>query len=99
MKIIIKSLIDIKKLLRNGFFHLFFSNFLIQFMVFGSQMLVAGLISPEDLGRVKILQTIIDVSAIIAGAGLVVAVLKLVPESQNKNTQRFVLQFSLKNAL
>lgn len=86
------------KLLDKGFFHLFFSNFLIQFMVFGSQMLVAGLLLPEDLGRIKVLQTIIDVAAIIAGGGLVVAVLKLVPEISNKTTQRFILQYSLKHA-
>tara|TARA_R110002051_G_scaffold313322_3_gene389311 strand:+ start:1774 stop:3033 length:1260 start_codon:yes stop_codon:yes gene_type:complete len=89
---------EIKKLLEKGFFHLFFSNFLIQFMVFGSQMLVAGLLLPEDLGRIKVLQTIIDVASIIAGGGLVVAVLKMVPETTNKIKQKFVLQYSLKHA-
>lgn len=94
-----KSLIfEIKKLLDKGFFHLFFSNFLIQFMVFGSQMLVAGLLLPEDLGRIKVLQTIIDVASIVAGGGLVVAVLKMVPETSNKTKQKFVLQYSLKHA-
>lgn len=90
--------LEIKKLLEKGFFHLFFSNFLIQFMVFGSQMLVAGLLLPQDFGRIKVLQTIIDVAAIVAGGGLVVAVLKLVPETSNKTTQRFILQYSLKHA-
>jgi len=88
----------IKKLLEKGFFHLFFSNFLIQFMVFGSQMLVAGLLLPEDLGRIKVLQTIVDVASIIAGGGLVVAVLKMVPETSNRTKQKFVLQYSLKHA-
>lgn len=89
---------EVKKLLEKGFFHLFFSNFLIQFMVFGSQMLVAGLLLPEDLGRIKVLQTIIDVASIIAGGGLVVAVLKLVPETLDKVKHYFVLQYSLKYA-
>lgn len=85
-------------LFKKGFFHLFFSNFLIQFMVFGSQMLVAGLLLPEDLGRIKVLQTIVDVASIIAGGGLVVAVLKMVPETSNRIKQKFVLQYSLKHA-
>lgn len=91
-------LIEVKKLIHKGFFHLFFSNFLVQFMVFGSQMLVAGLLLPEDLGRIKVLQTIIDVAAIIAGGGLVVAVLKIVPSTLNKSKHYFVLQYSLKHA-
>ncbi len=90
--------IQFKKLLDKGFFHLFFSNFLIQFMVFGSQMLVAGLLLPEDLGRIKVLQTIIDVASIIAGGGLVVAVLKMVPETSNKTKQKYILQYSLRHA-
>ena len=79
---------EIRKLNRKGFFHLFFSNFLIQFMVFGSQMLVAGLLLPEDLGRIKVLQTIVDIASIIAGGGLVVAVLKMVPETSNRTKQK-----------
>ncbi len=91
--------IQFKKLLDKGFFHLFFSNFLIQFMVFGSQMLVAGLLLPEDLGRIKVLQTIIDVASIIAGGGLVVAVLKMVPETSNKTKQKYIfVQYSLRHA-
>jgi len=89
---------EVKKLLDRGFFHLFFSNFLIQFMVFGSQMLVAGLLLPEDLGRIKVLQTIIDVFSIISGGGLVVAVLKLVPETSVQIKKKFVLQYSLKKS-
>tara|TARA_B110000967_G_C18901733_1_gene576031 strand:- start:10180 stop:11445 length:1266 start_codon:yes stop_codon:yes gene_type:complete len=89
---------EMNTLFKKGFFHLFFSNFLIQFMVFGSQMLVAGLLLPEDLGRIKVLQTIVDVASIVAGGGLVVAVLKMVPETQNKTNQKFILQYSLKHA-
>lgn len=87
-----------RKLMKNGFFHLFLSNFLIQFMVFGSQMLVAGLLLPEDFGRIKILQTFIDVASIIGGGGLIVAVLKMVPENSNVLNQKFVLRYSLKYA-
>ena len=90
---------ELKKLLQKGFFHLFFSNFLIQFMVFGSQMLVAGLLLPEELGRIKVLQTIIDVAAIVGGGGLVVAILKIIPGTENTNKQQFVLKYTLYKSL
>src|SRR5690606_31247412 len=43
-----------------------------------------------------VLQTIIDVASIMAGGGLVVAVLKMIPETEDIQKQRFILQYSLK---
>lgn len=86
------------QLVKGGFLHLFFSNFLIQFMVFGSQMLVAGMLLPEDFGRIKVLQTYVDVASIIGGGGFIVAVLKLVPESRFDSVKKFVLNYTLAKA-
>ncbi|UII81569.1 oligosaccharide flippase family protein [Flagellimonas sp. CMM7] len=93
-----ETLRKLKSILRKGFFHLFFSNFLAQFMVFGSHMLVASLLLPEELGKIKVLQTFVDVASIIGGGGLIVAILKIVPQSTKKAKQYFVLQYVLKNA-
>lgn len=89
-----KAIKEFNTLIKGGFLHLFFSNFLIQFMVFGSQMLVAGLLLPEDFGRIKILQTYVDVASIIGGGGFVVAIMKLIPETKDVNEKRKILSYS-----
>lgn len=62
-------------------------------------MLVAGLLLPEDLGRIKVLQTFVDVASIIGGGGLIVAILKIVPESPDYSIRNYVLRYVLKNVL
>ncbi|MEI8085006.1 MAG: hypothetical protein WCG93_02195, partial [Paludibacter sp.] len=52
-----------------GFFHLLSANLLIQFFAFASQLLVAGILASDDIGRIKIIQTYFSVFIILAGMG------------------------------
>ncbi len=46
---------------KRGFFHLLTANLLIQVVAFASQLFVAGILSPEDIGRIKVIQTFLSV--------------------------------------
>lgn len=67
-----------------GFFHLLSANFLIQVVAFASQLFVAGILSPEDIGRIKIIQIFLSVFSIIAGLGFNASTLKLCSENRTK---------------
>lgn len=76
------------KLIRNvankGFFHLLSANILIQVVSFASQLFVAGILSPSDIGRIKIIQSFLSLFSIVAGMGFNTSTLKLA--SENKTT-------------
>lgn len=76
----------IKYLKQNGFFQLFSANILIQLFSFASQLIIAGILSPEDIGRVKVIQTFLLIFSIIGSAGLNNSTLKLC--SENENSER-----------
>ncbi len=77
----------IKNIAEKGFFHLLSANFLIQILAFGSQLFVAGILSPDDIGRIKIIQTFISIFSIISGLGLSASTLKLCSENRSKDEQ------------
>lgn len=62
-------------------------------------MLIAWMLSPEDLGRIKTLQIFTDVSVIIAGGGLLAAISKMVPEAEDQEKRAYILQFAIKRTL
>jgi len=66
-----------------GFFRLLSVNFLIQVVAFASQLFVANLLIPDDIGRIKIIQTYLSVFTILAGMGLNVSTLKLCSENRS----------------
>lgn len=68
-----------------GFFNLLSANIFIQILAFGSQLFVAGILSPEDIGRIKILQIFLSIFAIIGGFGLNNSILKICSENIDKN--------------
>jgi len=80
-----KTLGDIR---RKGFFHLLTANMLIQLMAFASQLFVAGILSPEDVGRIKIIQTFLSVFSIFAGMGFNASTLKLCSEKRTLEDQK-----------
>lgn len=99
-----KKLKEIKEVVKEsnkkGFFHLISANLLIQVFAFVSQLFVAGLLSVEDIGRIKVLQTLLSIFSIFAGMGLNVSTLKLCSESsrtenERKNLLLSALKFSL----
>lgn len=75
----------IKKVEQKGFFHLLSANLLIQVFAFASQLFVAGILSPENIGRIKIIQTFFSVFLIIAGMGFNASTLKICSENRTYN--------------
>jgi len=67
---------------KKGFFHLLSANFIIGFLGFGAQLLVAKFLTPVELGQIKIMQSFIGVATIIAGFGFNTSVLKLCSEKR-----------------
>jgi len=94
---------NIKELLsqinNKGFFHLLSANFLIQIVAFASQLFVAGILSAEDIGRIKIIQTFLSIFSIVAGMGINASVLKLCSENRTDVERSSILRVALKYTL
>lgn len=73
----------LKDIINKGFFHLLSANFIIGFLSFGSQLLVAKFLTPVELGQIKTIQSFIGVATIVAGFGFNTAVLKLCSEKRS----------------
>jgi len=80
---------------QKGFFHLLSANILIQIVAFASQLFVAGILLPDDIGRIKIIQTYLSVFSIIAGMGFNTSVLKLCSENSSPEIKKRLLESSL----
>lgn len=91
--------IDIKYFLKNiqhkGFFHLLSANVMIQLFGFASQLFVAGILSPEDVGRIKIIQTYLALFSIIAGMGFNASTLKICSEGRSESDNQRYLKASI----
>ena len=73
----------IKYVADKGFFHLLSANILIQVVSFASQLFVAGILSPSDIGRIKIIQSFMSLFTIVAGMGFNTSTLKLASENKS----------------
>jgi len=80
---------------QKGFFHLLSANVLIQIVAFASQLFVAGILAPDDMGRIKIIQTYLSVFSIIAGMGFNTSVLKLCSENRSLENKKLLFQYAL----
>jgi len=93
------KIIDVKNILNNinqkGFFHLLSANLLIQVVAFASQLFVAGILSPDDIGRIKIIQTYLSIFSIIAGMGFNASTLKLCSENRTTDEKNSLFQSAL----
>ncbi len=89
LKPILQLLTNIKK---KGFFHLLSANFIIGFLGFGSQLLVAKFLTPIELGQIKAIQSFIGVGAILAGFGFNTAILKLCSEKRSSEERAFIFK-------
>lgn len=82
---------NLKKILQNfrqkGFFNLLSANMLIQVVAFAAQLFVAGILFPDDIGRIKIIQTYLSIFSIVAGMGFSASTLKLCSENRSKEEQ------------
>ena len=83
------SIIDlVRSAGRRGFFHLFGANLLTQIIGFAAQMFLAGILTPLEIGRIKILQTYASTAGIAGKAGLESSVLKLCSEMRPEEEKR-----------
>lgn len=71
-----------------GFFHLLSANVLIQAVAFASQLFVAGVLSPDDVGRIKVIMTFLSVFSVIGGLGFSGSTLKLCSENRSQSEVR-----------
>jgi len=77
-----KSLTILQNIRQKGFFHLLSANLLIQVVAFFSQLFVAGILSPDDIGRIKVIQTFLSIFSVVAGMGFSSSTLKLCSENR-----------------
>lgn len=93
------KLINLRFLLKGigekGFFHLLSANVLIQLFSFASQLLVAGILSPDDVGRIKIIQSYLSIFSVIAGMGFNASTLKICSENRSESENRDFLNTAL----
>ena len=75
-----------------GFFHLLSVNFLNQFLGFGTSLLVARLLSPQEFGEIKILQSYTAVFVLMAGMGFNTALLKYASERRGEKEKTSLLR-------
>lgn len=85
----------IKDIRQKGFLHLLSANLLIQVVAFASQLFVAGILAPDDIGRIKIIQTYLSIFSIIAGMGFNASTLKLCSEKKNTKEQSSLFRSAL----
>ena len=67
-----------------GFFHLLSANVLIQIVAFASQLFVAGILSPDDVGRIKVIMTFLSVFSVVGSMGFNGSTLKLCSENRTQ---------------
>ncbi len=92
MKKLIKKISElIKNISNKGFFHLLLANIFIQAIAFASQLFVAHILLPEDLGIIKFIQTLISIFTIIGGLGLSASTLKICSEPNSIQYKRETL--------
>lgn len=80
---------------QKGFLHLLTANVLIQLFAFSSQLLVAGILVPDDLGRIKIIQTYYSIFLIFAGMGFNASTLKLCSENRTQIEENQIFRSAL----
>lgn len=78
----------ITQLFQKGYFHLLSANGLMKIFGFSSQFIVAWLLTVDDLGRIKIIQSYLALAVILGGAGLNTSVLKLCSENRTIDNKK-----------
>ncbi|MGG3671398.1 oligosaccharide flippase family protein [Bacillus nitratireducens] len=70
----------LQKAKKVGFLHLLSANMLLQIAGFGGQIFLTRILSVEEIGKIKVLQSFLGIIILIAGLGINVAILKLCSE-------------------
>lgn len=91
--------LEIRQILKNvshkGFFNLLSANVLINVLAFGLQLLVAGILSPDDVGRLKILRTWLSILSILGSMGFSGSTLKLCSENRSQKEIKAIFNASI----
>ena len=83
---------EIKNVASKGFFYLFTAQGFIVIGGFASQFFVAAFLDPTDIGRIKIMQTYINLSVLICGLGFDTSLLKLASENREDTERKKLYQ-------
>ncbi|WP_052131498.1 flippase [Planococcus sp. CAU13] len=78
-----------------GFLHLLSANMLIQIAGFGGQIFLTRILSVEDIGTIKVMQSYLNILVILATFGLNTSVLKLCSEKVNEDEKKSIFSISL----
>ena len=90
-----KYISEIQNIGQKGFFYLFATNGLILIISFISQLFVAGILDPVDIGRIKIMQTYIGLASLLGGFGFNTSLLKLASEQRSEEEKVDLLHLSM----
>lgn len=85
----------LKKALSKGLIHMFSANYLTQILAFGSLIFVSKVLSPEELGAVKIIQGYVAVCTTFALLGRPTAIIKFCAETKNVSQRNNILKQSM----
>ncbi len=85
----------LEKIYNKGFFHLLGSNFLIQFFGFGLVLFLGKILSAEEIGNIKIIQSYSIFFITFATFGFNVALLKTASEKRPKSEKKAILKKSI----
>jgi O-antigen/teichoic acid export membrane protein len=91
-----RSIVLVQGIGKKGFFHLLSANILIQGAGFASQILVAWILTPSDIGAIKLLQSYANIASIIASFGFNSSVLKLCSESRSFPERKYLYAIAVK---
>lgn len=96
----VKKLIQqFKTLWKDGFIHLAVSNYSVQFIIFASHLLIAKIMTPEDVGFIKWIETLMSIAVVLGAGGATFAILKLIPENKTAEIRSRLLNLALKSTL
>ncbi len=95
-------MLDLKKkaayLIRSGIPHLLSANLFTYFLQFGSSLLVAGFLTPAELGEMRVLQGYILIFTLLATGGFSTAVLTYCGGTSDPRLQHGILMLGFRRA-
>jgi O-antigen/teichoic acid export membrane protein len=86
----------LKGIYKKGFFHLLTANFMLIVVSFLGYLVIAYFLSPEDIGRIKTLQTYASIIVIVATLGFNVSTLKLCSDKKYSSQTNQIFSEALK---
>lgn len=86
---------ELKNISTKGFFHLFTAKGMIILFGFSSQLFIAGILEPAEIGRIQIMQTYIGLASMVCGLGFNASLLKLASENVDETFKFKLYQITI----